>query len=179
MGLLKVGFGFWGIFPDGSDSKASAYNVGRPGLNPWVGKIPGDGNDNPLQCSYLENPMDGGAWQATVHGVTKSQTQLSDFTFLLSWLLGKAASKIPQWSPSLGIHILDWKLVFLDCTPSLTPHLTKSQKYIRKLWLTAHANQTFHSALVLCLKDSTVSRNANFSYEPKLLNFLHKKNCML
>ena len=42
---------------------------------------PGEGNGNPLQYSCLENPMDGGAWQATVHGVAKSRTQLSDFTF--------------------------------------------------------------------------------------------------
>ena len=41
----------------------------------------GEGNGNPLQYSCLENPMDGGAWWATVHGVTKSRTQLSDFTF--------------------------------------------------------------------------------------------------
>ena len=41
----------------------------------------GEGNDNPLQYSCLENPMDGGAWWAAVHGVSKSRTQLSDFTF--------------------------------------------------------------------------------------------------
>ena len=41
----------------------------------------GEGNGNPLQYSCLENPMDGGAWQATVHGVAKSRTRLSDFTF--------------------------------------------------------------------------------------------------
>ena len=41
----------------------------------------GEGNGNPLQCPCLENPMDGGAWWATVHGVAKSRTQLSDFTF--------------------------------------------------------------------------------------------------
>ena len=43
----------------------------------------GEGNGTPLQCSCLENPMDGGAWWAVVHGVTKSQTRLSDFTFTL------------------------------------------------------------------------------------------------
>ena len=41
----------------------------------------GEGNGTPLQYSCLENPMDAGAWQATVHGVAKSRTQLSDFTF--------------------------------------------------------------------------------------------------
>ena len=44
---------------------------------------PGEGNGNPHQYSCLENPMEGGAWYATVHGFAKSQTQLSDFTLLL------------------------------------------------------------------------------------------------
>ena len=44
----------------------------------------GEGNGTPLQYSCLENPMDGGAWKAAVHGVTEGQTQLSDFHFSLS-----------------------------------------------------------------------------------------------
>ena len=67
--------------PGGSDSKASVYNVGDPGSIPGLGRSPGEGNRNPLQYSCLENPMDGEA--CTVHGVTKSRTQLSDFTFTL------------------------------------------------------------------------------------------------
>ena len=51
------------------------------GSIPGSGRSPGEGNGNPLQYSCLENPMDGGAWWATVHGVAKSRTQLSDFTF--------------------------------------------------------------------------------------------------
>ena len=69
-------------FPDGSDSKASACNVGDLGSIPGSGISPGEGNGNPLQYSCLENPMDGGAWWATVHRVTKSRTRLSDFTSL-------------------------------------------------------------------------------------------------
>ena len=60
--------------------KASACNAGDPGLIPGLGRSPGEGNGNPLQYSCLENPMDRGAWQATVHGVAKSRTRLSDFT---------------------------------------------------------------------------------------------------
>ena len=60
----------------GSDCKVSAYNAEDPGSIPVLGRSPGEGNSNPLQYSCLENPMDGGAWQATVHGVTKSRTQL-------------------------------------------------------------------------------------------------------
>ena len=70
-----------GIFPGGSDSKASAYNAGDPGSIPWSGRSSGEGNGKPLQYSCLENSIDGGAWWAAVHGVTKSQTQLSNFTF--------------------------------------------------------------------------------------------------
>ena len=65
----------------------SAYSAGDPGSIPGSGRSPGEGNGNPLQYSCLENPMNGGAWQATVHGVTKSQAQLSDFTFNASILI--------------------------------------------------------------------------------------------
>ena len=69
-------------FPGSSDGKASAYNAGDPGSIPGSGRSPGEGNDNPFQYSCLENPMDRGAWWATVHGVAKSRTRLSDFTSL-------------------------------------------------------------------------------------------------
>ena len=63
-----------GDFPGGSDGKASACNAGDPGSIPGLGRSPGEGNGNPLQYSCLENPLDKGAWLATVHGVAKSQT---------------------------------------------------------------------------------------------------------
>ena len=61
-------------FPGGSEVKASACNVGDLGLIPGSGRSPGEENGNPLQYSCLENPMDRGAWQATVHGVAESDT---------------------------------------------------------------------------------------------------------
>ena len=63
--------------PGGYDGKKSVSSVGDPGWIPGWGRFPGEGNGNPLQYSCLENPMDGGAWRATVHGDTKSQTWLS------------------------------------------------------------------------------------------------------
>ena len=54
-------------FPGGSDGKSSAYNAGDPGSIPRLGRSSGEGNGNPLQCSWLENSMDRGAWWATVH----------------------------------------------------------------------------------------------------------------
>ena len=65
-------------FSSSSDSKASACNVGDLGSMPGWGRSPGEGNDNPLQYPCLQNSMDRGTWQATVHGVAKSQTWLSD-----------------------------------------------------------------------------------------------------
>ena len=67
-------------FPGGSEVKVSARNAGDLGSIPGLGRSPGEGNGNPLQYPCLENPMDGGAWWATVHGVAESRTQLSDFT---------------------------------------------------------------------------------------------------
>ena len=67
-------------FPGGSEVKVSAHNAGDLGSIPGLGRSPGEGNGNPLQYPCLENPMDGGAWWATVHGVAESRTQLSDFT---------------------------------------------------------------------------------------------------
>ena len=68
-------------FSGGLDGKVSAYNAGDLGSIPGSGSSPGEGNGNPLQYSCLENPMDGGTWQATVHAVAKSWIQLSNFTF--------------------------------------------------------------------------------------------------
>ena len=67
-------------FPGGSEVKVSACSAGDLGSIPELGRSPGEGNGSPLQYSCLENPMDGGAWWATVQGVAESQTQLSDLT---------------------------------------------------------------------------------------------------
>ena len=64
-------------FPGGSVGKEPTYNAGDAGdvgSIPESGRTPGEGNSHPLQYSHLENPMDSGAWQATVHGVAKSWT---------------------------------------------------------------------------------------------------------
>ena len=68
-------------FPGSLEGKVSTCTAGDPGLIPGSGRSSGEGNDIPFQYSRLENPMDGGAWQATVYGVAKSWTRLSDFTF--------------------------------------------------------------------------------------------------
>ena len=64
-------------------SRESACNAGDASSIPGSERFPGEGNGNLLQYSCLENPIGGGAWQATDHGVTKSWTRLSHFTFFL------------------------------------------------------------------------------------------------
>ena len=104
-------------FPSGSD-KQSTCNVGDMGLIPGLGRSPEGGHGNPLQFSCLENPMDRGGWQAAVHGVEKSQTGLSDFTFtfhfhalekemaahssVLAWRIPGTGE--PGGLPSMGSH---------------------------------------------------------------------------
>ena len=122
-------------FPSDSDGKESVCNAGDLGLIPGLGRSPEDGNGyplqysglensirggngTPLQYSCLENPMDGGAWWAAVHGVTKSRTRLSDFTFtfhlhalekemathssVLAWRIPGMGE--PVGLPSMGSH---------------------------------------------------------------------------
>ena len=96
--------------PGGSGGKASVYNAGQQGSIPGLGRSPGEGSGNPLQYYCLENPMDGGAWEATVHGVSKSRTRLSHFTSLhtFRWasLVALLVKNLPAmwetWVQSLG-----------------------------------------------------------------------------
>ena len=99
----------------------------------------GEGNGTPLQYSCLENPMDGGAWWAGVHGVAKSRTQLSDFTFtfhfhvlekemathsnVLAWRIPGMGE--PGGLPSMGSHRVgqDWSDLAVLCMPLQTSNL--------------------------------------------------------
>ena len=79
-------FNIWKCFPipsseltmSGSDGKVSTCNAGDRSSMPGSGRSPGGGHGNLLQCSGLKNPVDRGAWRATVHGLAKSQTRLSN-----------------------------------------------------------------------------------------------------
>ena len=66
------------VFPSDSDGKVSAFNAGDLDLILGWGRSPGEGNGDPLQYTCLENPMDRGALWILIHGITKSQTRLSD-----------------------------------------------------------------------------------------------------
>ena len=109
--------------PGGSDGKASACNVGDPALIPELGRSPGEGNGNPLQYSCLENPMNGGAWQVTVHGVPKSRTWLSDFTFTFFHAPGTCLGRF--WQPPCNCRLPSaWNASPPDLKVPFHPSLT-------------------------------------------------------
>ena len=93
-------------FPDGSAVKNPPANAGALGSIPGLGRSPGEENGNPLQYSCLENPKDRGAWQATVHGVTNTQTRLSDSHTHTHTHTHKAASSRPT-----GDHLYCFELL--------------------------------------------------------------------
>ena len=93
-----------------------------------------EGNGNPLQYSWLENPMDGGAWQAAVHGVAKSRTQLSDFTF------------------TFHFHALEKDMAKIV----LRGKFTAIQSYLSKQQKSQINNLTFHLLLLLLSRFSCV-----------------------
>ena len=109
----------------------SACNARDLGLIPGLGRSPEEGNGNPLQYSCLENPMDGGAWWATVHWVTKSGTQLSYFTFTFFILILKMEEK----SNNFGI-------LCLIMSRKVKTQLTHTQKFCAEYGESAVTEQT-------------------------------------
>ena len=85
----------------------------------------GEGNGTPLQYSRLENPMDGGAWWATVHGVSKSQTRLSDFTFTFHF---------QGLEKEMATHssVLAWRIPGME-EPATIYGVTQSQTRLKRL----------------------------------------------
>ena len=125
----------------------------------WSNKNFGDGNGNPLQYSCLENPMDGGAWWAAVHGVTKSRTWLSNFTFtfhfhalekemathsrILAWrILGTAE---PGGLPSTGSHSRTW-LKWLSSSSSSNKNIFLFSVFINLLLCFFHLYSSLPSS---------------------------------
>ena len=83
---------------DQKEAKLKEDKTGELGSIPGLGRSPGEGNGNPFQYSCLENPMDRKAWWAAIHGVTKSQTRLSDFTFTFTHQQSNAQNSPSQAS---------------------------------------------------------------------------------
>ena len=115
-------YGDYWVFPGGSAVKNPPASAGDAGFIPGSGSSPGEGSSNPLQYSCLGNPMDRGAWWATVHGVAKSQTQQSNETTtkmetILNWrhafskpppLPGRVLLETPLWQLGPQVTISLW-----------------------------------------------------------------------
>ena len=139
-----------GSFPGGSEVKASACNVGDLGSIPGSGRSPGEGNGNPLQYSCLENPMDGGAWWATVHLVAKSWTRRLDLNPGLSDLKVCARTCHPNSHfRSLGLSFFLCKIETVDETISEVPSCS--------IWKQLSCNDRLTVPILGCPVSTTIS----------------------
>ena len=163
-------------FPGGSDSKASVYNAGDLGLIPGSGRSPGEGNGNPLQYYCLENPKDRGAWQATVHGVTKSWTRLSNFTSLVHFHLSlPSIKKIKNAFQSWQHPLLISAFTFLGALLRLVP---ESPQAPAPLGTVESCQSPIYSLLKLVQTPDSPGqisggKNMMISHEVFICHFLH------
>ena len=107
----------------------------------WLAYTSGEGNGTPLQYSCLENPMDGGAWWAAVHGVEKSQTRLSDFTFTFHF---------HALEEEMATHssVLAWRIPGMGEPGGLPSMESQSRTWLK--WLSSSSNSSIHKAQ-LCI----------------------------
>ena len=139
-------------------------NAGDTGLTPGSGRSPGGGNGNPLQYTCLENPTDRGAWQATVHGVTKSRTRLK-------WLSTQTKYLVWKWNIFLNYLIrinfsLSSSFRGINYCQKILRGIN-SFLYLKKIiwiYLGSKENATLHFPLVTIL---TVSYPGNMCYPHK------------
>ena len=108
-------------FPGGSVVKNPPANVGDTGSVPGSGRSPGGGHSNPLQYSCLENPMDRGAWWATVHEVTESQTQMSDWAQAQACFSQLMKFHLSEYSFPHFSYILKSIWNYKNCIPNTWP----------------------------------------------------------
>ena len=116
---------YWFSGPGSSDGKEPACSTGDPGSIPGLGRSLGEGNSNPLQYSYLENPMDRGDWRATVHGVAKSQLQLMQLI-----LSGSVFNKWPSGCLSRNLPTVALCVFKSQKTKTKTDNCLEHHKFI-------------------------------------------------
>ena len=102
----------------GKESACNAGVAGDAGLIPGLGRSPGEGHGNPLQYSFLENPMDRGAWWTTVHGVAMSQTRLKGLSTAHS-TNESMEQKLKEWALFIKINIIKHLIWCLVCVKYL------------------------------------------------------------
>ena len=148
----------------------SARNAGDLGSIPGLGRSPGEENGNPLQYSCLENPMDGEAWRATVHGVPKSRTRLSDFTFTFYFLKVAAESNRAQFLQHLLKNVHNIAQIFLPGEEEAGKLICRLPLLIGCFFLDA---LSFCLMLPLVLSILPSSYNVREDFEAKYKGCLH------
>ena len=138
-------FIYYGGFPGSSAGKESTCNAGDPCSIAGLGRSAGEGTGYPLQYSGLENSMDRGVWHATVHGVTKSWTRLSDFHLLFTYL---------PWELKTSSHQKD--IAFTECSAYLVKnHITDGRQalwFLNTRWHELEIQQKLPVILLLAFR---------------------------
>ena len=123
--------------PWGLDGEESTCQCRRPGFDPWVGKIPWRRKWQPRQYSCLENPMDRGAWRATVHGTAKSQARQSKQCFHFHCYVPRPllCPGDRRWGTTSTIsHPLGIYSLAGDTTPQLSKFMVLKSATERGMW---------------------------------------------
>ena len=136
--------------PVGSVSKDSSCNIGDTGSIPGLGRSPREGNSNPLQYSHLGNPMDRRAWRATVHGVAKSWTWLSDYTATTRGWESACQSQ--------GHGFNSWSRKTLHATGQLSPGTTTTEPTRSRVWESQEKLPQRRAAASRCNRDKSTQQ---------------------
>ena len=155
MNIFKRVCYYEGGFPEGARGKESICQCRRCGFDPWGGKIPTEGNGNPLLYSSLGNPMDRGTWQAIVHGVTSSQIQLSDWAHThtcarthvcycerYSWIIPYGSKNFLEKAES---HKRMWRVESATLIVSVCNTIWAGNVRISQRWNTPGTGRRWHS----------------------------------
>ena len=132
--LSHLGFRGESSYFHSSVGKETACNAGDMDLIPGSGRSPGAGNGNPFQYPCLENPMDRGAWRATVHGITRSWTR---FETNMQSLTGRVTEKVSSFNKytiyRIIIYLYEWSCRILAPCGSLRNRLNYSEKELQNI----------------------------------------------
>ena len=121
---------------------ASAGDTRDSGSVLGLGRYPGEGGGNPLQYSCLENPIDRGAWWATVYGVTKSQTRLSTFSTTINiFRVMIFTDNTSKFTLRKNTHIKHFQIFKWQCSQGLVPRYWVGQKVHSGVFITENKNE--------------------------------------
>ena len=158
-------------FPGGSDGEEPVCHAGCPGLIPQSRRSPGEENGYWLQYSCLENPMDGGAWWATIHGVTKSWTPLSDWHFHFTFRSFLHQAQPPNHAMPPPQVSIPWPLSqYISCPPIFEFTQDPARGVAKsRTWLSNNKTRHIWAWIKIMIKSNEKKKESSHGYVSKYL----------